>query len=301
MTSSPAAATAHPLIGSTSVPGLAAKPIIDIVIGIAWYPWPTPAVAAGTCLCFDMLLHFHRIKHSWTGWQPFPEGSRCVNLAEVPGGPGGFGSVAELAKIPKGRRRMRQLQITPLDGYDPEIGRWLCALQDVRHRYTLRFVRDLDERLVDWEGPDGQENAIGSLLYHIALVEMGWLYGDVKQMTELPPAAKQDFPFPGWEQSRNRLTRVLGVSLAEHVGRLDRSREAFLRELKSMSPDNWRRLRRPADFLEVNYEVTPEWAVFHLVEHEAGHAFQISSLKARGTRMLTTQTQKGRGGDAGGA
>ncbi len=89
---------------------------------------------------------------------------------------------------------MRLLQITPLDGYDPEVGRWLWALQDVRRRYTLRLVKDLDERLVDWEGPDGQENAIGSLLYHIAVVEMGWLYGDVKQMTELPPAVKPDFP-----------------------------------------------------------------------------------------------------------
>ncbi|HKX17005.1 MAG TPA: DinB family protein [bacterium] len=187
---------------------------------------------------------------------------------------------------------MRQLQILPPDGYDPEIGRWLWALQDVRDRYTLRFVKDLDERLVDWEGPDGQENAIGSLLYHIALVEMGWLYEDLKQMPELPPAVKQDFPFPGREQDRNHLTRVVGVSITEHIGRLDRSREIFLRELKSISRDDWRRLRRPHDFPKVNYEVTPEWAVFHLVEHEAGHAFQISSLQARGTRMLTAQTQK---------
>ena len=41
----------------------------------------------------------------------------------------------------------------------------------------------------------------------------------------------------------------------------------------------WRRLRPPVN--EQNYETTPEWAVFHLIEHEAGHAFQISSLKAR--------------------
>src|SRR2546422_10388052 len=79
---------------------------------------------------------------------------------------------------------MRQLQINPLDGYDSEIGRWMWALQDVRRRYTQRLVKDLDERLVDWEGPDGQENAIGSLLYHIALVEIGWLYGDVKRSEE---------------------------------------------------------------------------------------------------------------------
>jgi len=86
---------------------------------------------------------------------------------------------------------------------------------------------------------------------------------------------------------------VLGVPLAEHIGRLDRSREVFIRELKGIRPDDWRRLSRPPDFEEVNYEVTPEWMVFHLVEHEAGHAFQISSLKARGTRMLTAQTHKG--------
>ncbi len=36
---------------------------------------------------------------------------------------------------------MRQLQITPLDGYDPEIGRWMWALQDVRRRYTLRLIK----------------------------------------------------------------------------------------------------------------------------------------------------------------
>lgn len=56
---------------------------------------------------------------------------------------------------------MRQLQISPLDGYDPEIGRWLWALQDVRRRYTLRIVKDLDERLVDWEGPDGRRMRSG--------------------------------------------------------------------------------------------------------------------------------------------
>lgn len=159
----------------------------------------------------------------------------------------------------------------------------------MRNRYTLRLIKDLDERLVDWEGPDGQENAIGSLLYHIAIVELGWLYGDVMQMTELPPAVKPDFPFPIAEQGRKHLTRVRGVPLAEHVARLNRSREVFVEEIQTIPADEWRRLRRPPDFETVQYEVTPEWAVFHLVEHEAGHAFQISSLKARGARMLKAQ------------
>jgi DinB family protein len=188
---------------------------------------------------------------------------------------------------------MRQLQITPLDGYEPEIGRWLWALQDVRRRYTMRLVQDLDPRLVDWEGPDGQENAIGSLLYHIARVELGWLYTDLKGLTELPPAVKPDFPFPSTAPDSKRLTPVLGIPLAEHVARLDRSRAVFLQELRGISPAEWRRARRPSDVERVNYEVTPEWVVFHLVEHEAGHAFQISSLRARGTRMLAAQNTRG--------
>jgi hypothetical protein len=61
---------------------------------------------------------------------------------------------------------------------------WLWALQDVRRRYKLRLDQDLDPRLVEWEGPDGQENAIESLLYHIALVELGWHYGDLKGLTD---------------------------------------------------------------------------------------------------------------------
>jgi hypothetical protein len=186
---------------------------------------------------------------------------------------------------------MRRLQIAPLDGYDPDVGRWLWVLQDVRRRHTLRLIKDLDERLVGWEGPDGQENAIGSLLYHIALAEMTWLHGDLKGLREFPPAVKRDFPFPTWEQGGDRLTRVLGVPLAEHVGRLNRSREVFLKEFEGIVSAEWRRLRpNPHDDEE---ELTPEWVVFYLVEHEAGHAFQISSLKARGTRMLTARTQRG--------
>ena len=179
--------------------------------------------------------------------------------------------------------------MSPLDGYDPEIGRWLWALEEVRRRSTLWVVQDLDPRLVDWEGPDGQENAIGSLLYHIARVELGWLYTDLKGLTELPAAVRPEFPFPRGEPDRRHLTRVLGIPLAAHIARLDRSRGVFLRELQGISSDEWRCLRRASDFETVKYEVTPEWAVFHLVEHEAGHAFQISALKARGTRMLAAQ------------
>lgn len=171
----------------------------------------------------------------------------------------------------------RVFQISALPGYEPDIGRWLWALEAVRRR-TLDVVNGLDQRTLDWEGPDGRENAIGSLLYHIALVEMSWLFMDIQER-DFPASVKADFPHE--MATEGRITPVTSVPLAEHVGRLTRSRSVFLEAFRGMSLDDWERLRSPED---AGYTVTPAWAVFHLVEHEAAHAAQISATKARAAR-----------------
>jgi uncharacterized damage-inducible protein DinB len=172
------------------------------------------------------------------------------------------------------------LQVTALSGYPDEIGRWLWAMEELR-RTTLQLVEGLDQATLDWEGPDGRDNAIGSLLYHIALVEMSWLHYDLLLQKEFPPEVKSDFPFEGWS-AQSVLTRVPNVSLGDHLGRLERSRSIFLDAFRGMTLDEWRRLRSP----DGDEHVTPEWVVFHLVEHEAGHGFQISAMKGRVSRFF---------------
>ncbi len=171
---------------------------------------------------------------------------------------------------------MRQvLQVKALSGYPEEIGRWLWMMQAVRGK-TLWVVEGLDQATLDWEGPDGRENSIGSLLYHIAAVEIGWLYTDTLQQ-KFPPEVERLFPIEMWN-AEGVLGRVPNVPLAEHLDRLERCRTVFLDTMRSFTVDDWRRLRSPEG---EGYDVTPEWAVFHLVEHEAGHQAQISSLKRR--------------------
>src|SRR3989442_9062166 len=102
---------------------------------------------------------------------------------------------------------MKELKIQALPGYNPEISAWLWAMQEVRRR-ILRLVEGLDQRTIDWERADGRENAIGTLLYHIADVEMGWLFGDLLQ-SDLPESVRGDFPFPA-RGADKRLTPVLG-------------------------------------------------------------------------------------------
>jgi uncharacterized damage-inducible protein DinB len=167
------------------------------------------------------------------------------------------------------------LDVEPLAGYPAAIGAWLWAMEAVR-RETIRAVEGIDAATLDWQGPDGRDNSIGSLLYHIALVEMSWLYEDLKLLRDLPDRLRPDFPWP--MTGEGNLTPVLGVSLTDHLARLAKSRTAFLADLSETSDEDWRRRRRPAD---VAYEVTPAWAVYHLVEHEAGHLYQIRSIRRR--------------------
>lgn len=171
------------------------------------------------------------------------------------------------------------LQISPLDGYHAEIGRWLWALEDVR-RITRRAVDGLDVATLDWRGPDGGENSIGSLLYHVAGVEMGWLFYDVLGR-QLPDDVQAELPFEAWTD--HALTHVGGLPLDEHLGRLQRTRAVFLEQVRGMDLGDLRRVTAPEG---EEYEVTLEWVVYHLVEHEAGHAYQMRSLRRRAARHL---------------
>jgi hypothetical protein len=173
----------------------------------------------------------------------------------------------------------RLLEVSPLEGYHADVGRWLWALQDVR-RITRRAVDGLDVATLDWRGPDGSENSIGSLLYHVAGVEMGWLFIDVLGRP-LPDDVKADLPFEGWTD--DALTHVGGLPLDQHLGRLERTRATFLEHVRGMDVPDFRRVNAPEG---EEYEVTLEWVVYHLVEHEAGHAYQMRSLKRRAVQHL---------------
>ena len=175
---------------------------------------------------------------------------------------------------------MERYEVTPLPGYDAVGSRWLWAMQEARKR-TLRLLEDenLDQRRLDWGGPDGNENTIGSLLYHIAEVEMGWLWGNIKGRMQMPPDVLKDFPFEPECEETGRLTNVPGVPLEEHVARLERSRDVFLTEVKGLSTTEWQTLK--PDPLDTTCEATPEWILYHLIEHEMEHNEQISAILSR--------------------
>lgn len=161
----------------------------------------------------------------------------------------------------------RTLVFTPQRATDPAIGGWLAALADARRR-TKAAVAGLAQATLDWQPPDAG-NGVGTLLYHIALIEADWLSAEVREEATYPPDLLALFPWDVRDEN-GRLTVVTGLDLAAHLARLDATRERTVATFAAISLADFRRVRAlPA------YDVTPEWVAHHLLQHEAEHRGEL--------------------------
>lgn len=172
----------------------------------------------------------------------------------------------------------RSLVIAPLDANSPDIGRSLWILEDIRAR-TKQSLAGIRPAALDWSPPPAL-NSIGTLLAHIAAIEADWLYTDVLGQP-FPPDVAALLP-PAVREADGHLTRVGGRPLADHLAVLDAIRARVLAAFGAMSPAEYRRARRLA-----TYEVTPEWCLYHLAEHEAAHRGEFETVRTLAEAALT--------------
>jgi uncharacterized damage-inducible protein DinB len=162
------------------------------------------------------------------------------------------------------------LAIAPSTGAHAEIGRYLWMMEAVR-AITKRDIEGISQAALDWSAAPAA-NSIGTLLYHIALVEADWLYMDALAQP-FPPEIASLLTHDS-RDARGHLAVITGVTLAEHLARLDTVRAFFLAEFGAMSLETFRTLRTLPE-----YHVTPEWIAYHLIEHEAGHRGEIATIR----------------------
>ena len=161
---------------------------------------------------------------------------------------------------------------------EPEIGRWLWALEDARHR-TLETLEGIGQSALDWTPPGGGDS-IGTILYHIAAIEIDWLYAEVLEGPPWPPEVGEHFSVDVRDR-QGRLSAVRGVPLEEHLRRLDFARDQLREVFRAMTLADFRRPRSLP-----RYDVTPEWVLHHLMQHEAEHRGQIAGLREGAERAL---------------
>ena len=153
--------------------------------------------------------------------------------------------------------------------YVPEIAVSIWRLQDVRER-TLEAIANLPDAALDRE-LSYHLNTIGTLLYHIAAVEADWFYAEVLE-EQYPDDFRELFPHD-MRDKNGRLSVVSGLSLEEHLARLKTVRKQLVAHFRAMDLDDYRRKR---DF--EHYDVTPEWVLHHLADHEAEHRGEILTI-----------------------
>lgn len=157
-------------------------------------------------------------------------------------------------------------------GVDPAVGVALAALADARRR-TLRDLAAMDVETLDRAGPGGS-NSIGAILYHVAAIEMAWLYEEILEADAWAPELDALLPHDVRDEA-GLLTAIRGEAMERHLVRLHVTREQLVEQLRGMDAAEFRRVRRlPA------YDVTPEFVVFHLTQHEAEHRSEIWRLRA---------------------
>lgn len=137
---------------------------------------------------------------------------------------------------------------------------------------TLRLIGELDSARIDtptaWNG-----NTAGALLYHIAAIELDWLYAEV-MVKDFPPGFAEWFPYDVREEG-GRLSPVTGEPLERHLARLAWVRDRMREELTSLTDDDLGAVRASGDMT-----VTPEWVFHHLMQHEAEHRGQLGEIMA---------------------
>jgi uncharacterized damage-inducible protein DinB len=154
---------------------------------------------------------------------------------------------------------------------DPEVGRWLAALEDAR-RDTIRELSGVTPQMLDWR-PDAPLNSIGTLLYHIALIETSWLLDDIFEGEPGPEWLQSLLPFTDRDGS-GRLIQVDGERIDIHLQRLSAVRAYLLERLRPMSNGDFHRVRHLA-----SYDAAPDWVLHHLLQHEAEHRSHIAWLR----------------------
>ncbi len=176
----------------------------------------------------------------------------------------------------------------PRPGITPPIGYALWHLDESRDR-TIWYLDGISQTALDTR-PGGHRHSVATLLYHIAVFEVEWVYTDVlgndydmeRRIPGCPPEVAEVLPYPMLLEN-HMYTPVSEEPLSTHLERLEVVREHLIDVFSSMTVGDFRTLR-PSD----DTEATPEWVLMHLARHESEHRGQIWEARVAAEQEAAT-------------
>ena len=165
--------------------------------------------------------------------------------------------------------------ITPATGFQPEVGRWFTALEDVRGS-LIEGVEPLSTETLARRAYAGA-NTIGTLLMHIGEAELFWVQAVIGGEA-LTREQREEYRFDIFGQSDAAQMEPRDIGYFRI--RLERVRKISRSVLQPLADHEMESLRTWEDAeAGEKREFSVRWILNHLLEHEAHHRGQILLLR----------------------
>lgn len=137
------------------------------------------------------------------------------------------------------------------------------------------MVAGISQAKLDWMIP-GVDNSIRTHLYHIALIQMDYLCPDIQGRNDYWAELIPLFPFDDRDEHW-RHSVITSVTIDEHLARLLAVQERFLAD---MAVFDRAMLSAPRHLPHYGYDISPEWTLHHVMQHEAQHRGEIGIARS---------------------
>lgn len=176
----------------------------------------------------------------------------------------------------------------PEPGVPEVVGIALWHLREARS-WTLHWVDGISDDVLDHK-PLGHRHSVATLLYHIAVFEVDWVYTDLlgrpydmeRRIPGCPDHIRDVLPYPLLLENHT-YTPVSGEPLPSHLKRMQVIRDDLARVFTTFTIEEF---RTPVHGDEE--AVTPEWVLMHLARHESEHRGQIWEARIAAEAELAT-------------
>lgn len=159
--------------------------------------------------------------------------------------------------------------VTLPDTVDARVGEALWRLHDTRQR-TLEVLRTVEPGWME-RMPVVGENTIGTLLYHVALIELDWLFADLLH-EPFPSDAEAWFP-TDVRDAAGLLRAISPEPLERHLERLAWVRSHLDQQVSQLDSADLDRVQE-----KKGVQSSGAWVLHHLAQHEAEHRGQIQAI-----------------------
>ena len=152
---------------------------------------------------------------------------------------------------------------------NPRLEKFLLMLVETRKR-LFRQLEGISQKNLDYSPNINRIETIGTLLLHIAAIEWSYIFEDID---------KKEMSYEKWKYAFALREDLVPIQLTKkplefYTQILNEVREEVLQRLRKMNDSDLENLINSD-----NRQITIEWILYHLNQHESVHIGQINFLK----------------------